>query len=277
MDGYYPISSMDGSSGKRHVPLMKVEATYVGTATVLFRIGEVTLLTDPVFEPAGAEIVFGPGASTKRLLGPSIARERIPVPDAVLLSHDQHDDNLDAAGREIAARAGVVLSTQAAASRLGGNTIGLADWQSHVVERGATRITVTATPARHGPPMSLPIVGHVIGFLIAWEGQRHGPLYVSGDTVRYGALDEVARRNVGTAFLHMGGATFGGGVRFTMTSREAAALAKDLAPTRIFPIHTDGWSHFEDDASAIEASFRDAGLADRLVSWKRGETVAFEA
>jgi hypothetical protein len=44
---------------------------------------------------------------------------------------------------------------------------------------------VTATPARHGPPLSRPITGDVIGFALGWGGQEHGVLWISGDTVLY--------------------------------------------------------------------------------------------
>ena len=46
--------------------------------------------------------------------------------DAVLLSHDQHEDNLDAAGRSLLDEAGLVITTVAGAGRLGGGAVGLA-------------------------------------------------------------------------------------------------------------------------------------------------------
>ena len=66
-------------------------------------------------------------------------------------------------------------------------------------------MTVTATPCRHGPVGSRPIVGDVIGFALAWAGQEHGALWISGDTVLYDGVREVgARLDVGTAIVHLG-------------------------------------------------------------------------
>ena len=48
--------------------------------------------------------------------------------DAVLLSHDQHADNLDHAGRDFLNSAGRVLTTVAGAKRLDGHAEGLAPW-----------------------------------------------------------------------------------------------------------------------------------------------------
>ena len=61
---------------------------------------------------------------------------------------------------------------------------------------GADRPTVdvTATPCRHGPPGSRPITGDVIGFALGWDGQRHGVLWISGDTVLYDGVRQVADR-----------------------------------------------------------------------------------
>jgi L-ascorbate metabolism protein UlaG (beta-lactamase superfamily) len=50
--------------------MMNVTATYSGTATVLLRIGGVTVLTDPTFDPAGSDHVFAvPAPSTAAVRG----------------------------------------------------------------------------------------------------------------------------------------------------------------------------------------------------------------
>jgi L-ascorbate metabolism protein UlaG (beta-lactamase superfamily) len=118
-----------------------------------------------------------------------------------------------------------------------------------------------------------------VGFLLTWEGQRDGAIYVSGDTVMYGGIAEVAARGaIGAAFLHMGGASFRErGLRFTMTAADAARAARTLDAKRVFPVHTDGWTHFRDDAKGIVPAFHGAGLGERLVDWRREETVRWSA
>jgi L-ascorbate metabolism protein UlaG (beta-lactamase superfamily) len=121
-------------------------------------------------------------------------------------------------------------------------------------------------------------VGQVTGFLLTWTGQRSGAVYISGDTVLYDELDQVRGRGpIGTAFLHMGGAAFrDGGMRFTMTARDAATLSKKLGARRVFPVHTDGWTHFRDDASRIGEAFSTFGFSAPLWLWSRGETVSWD-
>jgi hypothetical protein len=45
----------------------------------------------------------------------------------------------------------------------------------------------------------------VIGFALAWDGQAHGTLWITGDTVLYDGVRQVADRlQVDTALLHLG-------------------------------------------------------------------------
>ena len=144
------------------------------------------------------------------MAGPAIAAADLGPIDAVLLSHDHHGDNLDDAGRALLPSAGVVVTTASGGERLGGDARGLAPWQTTRLEApGRPTIEITATPCRHGPPLSHPIVGDVVGFALRWDGQEHGVLWISGDTVLYDGVREVADRfHVDTALLHLGGVRF---------------------------------------------------------------------
>jgi L-ascorbate metabolism protein UlaG (beta-lactamase superfamily) len=242
-----------------------VRLTHIGGPTVLIEFGGWRLLTDPTFDPAGGKYHFGLGTGSTKLSEPSIGAEEIGPIDAVLLSHDHHDDNLDAAGRALLPQAGTVLTTEAGARRLGGNARGLAPWAgTELNAEGKPRIEVTATPCRHGPPLSRPLVGDVIGFALTWEGQEHGALWISGDTVLYDGVREVAERlEVGTALVHLGGVRFPvtGPLRYTMTAAEAIELLESIQPQTAIPIHYEGWRHFRQGREGIEAEL-DAAPAE---------------
>jgi len=239
-----------------------VRITHVGGPTVLIEVGGWRLLTDPTFDPAGGRYRFGWGTGSEKLTEPAVAAEELGPIDAVLLSHDHHDDNLDAAGRELLPRAGTVLTTEAGARRLGGNARGLAPWaETELTAAGKPTIEITATPCRHGPPLSRPLVGDVVGFALRWEGQEHGALWISGDTVLYDGVREVADRlEVGTALVHLGGVRFPvtGPLRYTMTAAEAVELCESLRPRTIVPIHYEGWRHFRQGREGVDAEFAKA-------------------
>ena len=69
------------------------------------------LLTDPTFDPPGRRYRFGWGTASRKLAGPAIAADELGPIDAVLLTHDHHDDNLDPAGRALLPSAGAVVTT----------------------------------------------------------------------------------------------------------------------------------------------------------------------
>jgi L-ascorbate metabolism protein UlaG (beta-lactamase superfamily) len=246
-----------------------VRITHIGGPTALIEIGGWRLLTDPTFDAPGSRYAFGWGTSSRKVTGPAIpAADVLPV-DAVLLTHDHHGDNLDPAGRALLPSAGSVVTTEAGARRLRGNARGLAPWQTTTLEApDRPTIEITATPCRHGPPLSHPLVGDVIGFGLRWDGQEHGVLWITGDTVLFDGVREVARRlEVDVALLHLGGVRFPstGPLRYTMTAKQAVELCRLVRPRTAVPIHYEGWAHFKQGREAIEREL--AGAPDVHVQW----------
>jgi L-ascorbate metabolism protein UlaG (beta-lactamase superfamily) len=233
-----------------------VGITHVGGPTTLIEAAGWRLLTDPTFDAPGRRYAFGWGSSSRKLTGPAIPAAELGPIDAVLLSHDHHGDNLDTAGRAVLAEAATVVTTVAGAKRLGGTARGLEPWATTRLEApGRATIDVTATPCRHGPPLSRPIVGDVIGFALRWDGQEHGVLWISGDTVLYDGVKQVANRlTVDTALLHLGAVRFliTGPVRYSMTAREAVELCRLVRPRTAIPVHYEGWAHFKEGREEME-------------------------
>ena len=260
--------------------MAEIRLIHVGGPTVLIEAGGWRLLTDPTFDPPGRKYNFGWGTSSRKLEGPAVAASEIGPIDAVLLSHDHHDDNLDAAGRALLPSAGTVVTTVPGAKRLGGGARGLAAWRTTRLEApGRASLEITATPCRHGPPLSRPLVGEVVGFALRLEGEQGGALWISGDTVLYDGVREVADRlDVDTALVHLGGVRFPvtGPFRYTMTAAEAVELCELLRPRTVVPIHYEGWKHFRQGREAIEAEFAKApaGFRERVRWLPLGEPVA---
>ena len=240
---------------------MKLRITHIDTACCLLEIGGSHILTDPALDPPGGLYHHGFGAFSRKTSTPAILHESLPEPDLVLLSHDQHKDNLDREGRSLLGRCGKILSTAAAAGRLR-NCAGLNNWESaeHTLKDGS-RLRITATPAQHHP-WWLPefFSGPVIGFML--EHERFGkPLYISGDTVYFSGIADIRRRwQPGLALLHVGSAQFrylSGPGRYTMNARDYSRSVRTLAPETAIPIHNGGWTHFRENnaslAKALEA------------------------
>jgi L-ascorbate metabolism protein UlaG (beta-lactamase superfamily) len=244
--------------------------THVGTATLLLEVGKARILTDPALDPGGKRYRFRLGFSSTKLEDPRVPAGGLEPIDLVLLSHDHHADNLDAAGRELLPRAGRVLTTPKGARRLGGNAFGLAPWESIVLGD----LKVTAVPARHGPPLIEVMDGETTGFVVEHPAQTAGALYISGDTVYFGGIPMIGQRfKIATAILHLGGVRFGitGPLRYTFTAKGAVEAVRALGRPRVVPVHYEGWAHFHEPRSEFEKAFSAEGFS---VHWlPRGDAV----
>lgn len=233
-----------------------VGLTHIGGPTVLVEVEGWRILSDPTFDPPGRTYAFGWGTSSRKLAGPSSAPEALGPIDLVVISHDHHGDNLDDAGRAMLPSAHTVVTTRRAAGRLGIAARGLDPWESTRVEHpDRPTLTITATPCRHGPPLSRPIVGPVVGFALSVEG-RAGVVWLSGDTVLYDGVRSVADRlDVDVAVLHLGEVRFPvtGPIRYSMTAEQGVELCGLLEPRVAVPVHYEGWSHFQEGRAAVEA------------------------
>ncbi len=256
-----------------------VRITHIGGPTVLIEVDGWRILSDPTFDPPGKTYKFGWGTSSVKTTGPSLTPDELGPVDVVLISHDNHGDNLDDAGRALLPSAGVVVTTSLAAGRLGTPARGLDAWQSTTVDvDGKPTLEITATPCRHGPPLSRPIVGHVVGFALKWNGQEHGVLWISGDTVLYEGVKEVAERlDVDVAIVHLGEVQFPitGPIKYSMTAKDGVELVGAVRPRIAIPVHFEGWSHFHEGRAEVERGIAAApvDVRDRFQLLDIGEPV----
>jgi L-ascorbate metabolism protein UlaG (beta-lactamase superfamily) len=229
-------------------------------------------MTDPRFDGPG-DYPIGNRTLTKTAAPAGTPTDAGPV-DAVLLSHDQHPDNLDNSGREFAVTAPLVLCTPTTAQRLGPPAHALSTWEAIDLARrdGAGDVGVTAVPAQHGPDGTEHLTGPVTGFVL--QGAGLPTVYVSGDNASLPVVKEIADRfpAIDIAVL------FGGAPRTPLVgdpnlTLDAAGLdaAGMVEATRILrvrtvvPVHVDSWAHFSEGIADVRAAFTAAGLADVLL------------
>jgi L-ascorbate metabolism protein UlaG (beta-lactamase superfamily) len=253
---------------------MTLSITLIGGPTALIEIDGFRLLTDPTFDAPGAYQL--PHVKLEKLTGPALSADDIGDVDAVLLSHDQHSDNLDNSGRDFLGKAKRVLTTQAGAKRLGGKTEGLAPWAATTLAgKNGHSLTITATPARHGPAGIEPLSGDVIGFVVSPDNGR--PIYVSGDTVWFDGVAEVAKRfNAAVVLPFAGAAQTRGPFHLTMDTNDTIETARAFPDAVIVPVHTDGWAHFRQSAGDLRASFDALGFGSRLKVLEPGVATVIE-
>jgi len=241
--------------------------TYIGGPTAILEYGGLRIVTDPTFDPPG-EYPDDDGEPLIKTAGPAIERSAIRRIDLVLLSHHEHEDNLDFEGRELLAQGVLTLSTVKAASDLVDlGVVGLDAWESYEVGP----VTVTAVPALHGPPGAETMLGPVIGFVL--EAASLPTVYVSGDNASLPLVEQIADRfpDIEIAVLFAGAARVPSiPADLTLNSADAAAAARILGAARVVGLHTEDWAHFSETREQLEAAF---ARSDVLVATPRGVTV----
>ncbi|MGW5061384.1 MBL fold metallo-hydrolase [Streptomyces sp. NPDC004096] len=242
--------------------------TVLGGPTAVIDMGGLRLVSDPTFDDPG------PHGYLTKTAGPAVGESALGSVDLVLVSHDQHPDNLDDQGRTFAESASLVIAGPLSAARLGERAVGLPSWTSHSVPRpdGGGDLTVLAVPAVHGPEdgerdADGNVNCEVSGFVLSGEGLP--TVYISGDNASIRTVTEVSRRvpGISAALLHAGAArvpTKFDGRPLSMDSRRAAAAAAVLDAKVVVPAHYDGWMHFSEGLDDLQSAFHEAGLSSLL-------------
>jgi L-ascorbate metabolism protein UlaG (beta-lactamase superfamily) len=260
-----------------HLITTTVNATYIGGPTVLLEVAGLRLLTDPTFDPPGGSYPLG-NIVLKKNGGPALSVEELGPIDAVLLSHDQHSDNLDRSGRALLPKVPRIFTTVVGMERLEVKATGLRPWESAILKTpSGDSLHITATPARHGPAGIEPITGEVIGFMLSLEqeGYRKDLVYVTGDTVWYEGIAEVARRFTPATVLIFGGAAQPRGpFNVTMGANDAIDTAQAFPEAQIVPLHHEGWEHYTQTQAELASAFATLRIDHRLFLLQPGVPTA---
>jgi L-ascorbate metabolism protein UlaG (beta-lactamase superfamily) len=243
--------------------ILPFHVTYIGGPTAILEIDGLRIMTDPTLDAAGTVYVL-PTLTVEKTKGPAI--DDVGKIDVVLLSHDQHWDNFDHAGRELVKKVSKTFTTVAGAERLKGTSVGLAPWQTDVVKTpGGEEIIITATPARHGPAGIEKIQGDVTGFVLSVRGEKKLDIYITGDTTYYEGVAEVARRfDPDYIFMFAGGSRTRGPFYVSMASNDAMDLALAFPRPTIIPLHYDGWKHYTQDIEEVRRAYDVLEIGQRL-------------
>jgi len=248
-----------------------VEITHIGTATAILSINGINMLTDPFFSPAGTQ---WPPASKEVLLenteSPAMALHDLPVIDAVLLSHENHFDNLDDLGRQLLDGRRVFTTPDGAKNLAPRPAVhGLQPWESIETTICGKPFQITATPCVHFP-------GHECTGLIITSpefGETNGlpnAIYFSGDTVYVEELAEMRQKfHISIALFNVGAAWVAPEpgkdlIQITMCGKQAARLFREIEADILVPMHFESWKHFTEGKDGLRSAFEEAEIIDQV-------------
>lgn len=273
-----------------HDSQIRVSITHVSTACILLKINGATFITDPVFSlpheydispifqkfpmeaqfQAHVEHVHASpiAAGVKCLKGPALQLRDLPPVDAVLLSHEDHPDNLDIEGRKLLEGRKVFTTVDGMnqlAPRPG--VVGLKPWSSVQTTINGMEFTITGTPCRHFPG------GECTGFVLETPGfgthtdGRPNAIWISGDTIDCPELMDIGKRwHMKLAVVHLGKAetiTPLGPVNLTLGAKAAIDLMRHFQADVMVPVHMDSWSHFTESSDDVKRIVKEEGFDDR--------------
>ncbi len=144
---------------------------WIGHATFIIKLGNTTIITDPVFSKNAGPLIFGP----KRFTNPALDLNEIPNIDLFLLTHN-HYDHLDVktVKRFPFKKAKIMapLNLGKYFSRNGYRDVNEMDWYDNIVVN--ENLKITFLPAVHWSKRSLTDTNKTLwgNFLIEYDGKK---------------------------------------------------------------------------------------------------------
>ena len=213
---------------------------WIGHATYLIKLGETTIITDPVFSKNAGPLIFGP----KRFTNPAIKLNEIPKTDIFLLTHNHYDHQDMSTIRNFPFKSAKVLAPLNLGKYFKGyKDVNEMDWYDQIIINDNLKIYLL--PAVHWSKRSLTDTNKTLwgNFLIEYKNKKilfacdtgYGEVYKElGE--KYGPID-LTMINIGAYnFKPMFDKTI-----YHTTPEEALNVAQDLKSKKVLGMH---WGTF---------------------------------
>ena len=245
---------------------------WIGHATFLIKLGETTIITDPVFSNNAGPLIFGP----KRYVEPAIQLKEIPKTDVFLLTHNHYDHQDMSTIRGFPYKdAKVLLPLKLGKYFKRYKDVNEMDWYDEIQINNDLKITLL--PAVHWSKRSLTDTNKTLwgNFLIEYKNKKiffacdtgYGNIYKElGE--KYGPID-ISMINIGAYdFRPM----FDKSIYHT-TPEEALNVAQDLRSKKVLGMH---WGTFVLSLEPImEPSIRFKENAEKF-GFKKKDAITFK-
>ena len=213
---------------------------WIGHATYLIKLGNTTIITDPVFSKNAGPLIFGP----KRFTKPALDLKEIPKIDLFLLTHNHYDHQDMSTIRNFPYKdAKVLVPLNLGKYFKNYKDVNEMDWYDH--KNINSDLKITLLPAVHWSKRSLTDTNKTLwgNFLIEYKNRKilfacdtgYGNIYKElGE--KYGPID-LTMINIGAYnFKPMFDKTI-----YHTTPEEALNVAKDLKSKKVLGMH---WGTF---------------------------------
>jgi L-ascorbate metabolism protein UlaG (beta-lactamase superfamily) len=245
---------------------------WIGHATFLIKLGDTTIITDPVFSKNAGPLIFGP----KRFTDPALKLNEIPKIDIFLLTHNHYDhQDMSTIRRFPFKDAKVLVPLKLGKYFKNYKDVNEMDWYDEI--KINDHLKITFLPAVHWSKRSLTDTNKTLwgNFLIEYKDKKilfacdtgYGNIYKEiGE--KYGPID-ITMINIGAYdFRPM----FDKSIYHT-TPEEALNVAKDLKSKKVLGMH---WGTFVLSLEPImEPPIRFKENADKY-GFKKEDVITFK-
>jgi L-ascorbate metabolism protein UlaG (beta-lactamase superfamily) len=250
---------------------------WIGHATFLIKLGETTIITDPVFSKNAGPLIFGP----KRFTKPALNLSEIPKIDLFLLTHNHYDHQDMMTIRKFPYKNTKVLLPLKLGKYFSRNRYGDVnemDWYDQIVVN--EKLKVTFLPAVHWSKRSLTDTNKTLwgNFLIEYDDKKIlfacdtgvGNIYKElGD--KYGPID-LTFINIG-AYNFYPISLYKDKSAYHTNPEEALSIGRDLKSKKIIGMH---WGTFVLSLEPImEPPIRFKASAEKY-GFKEDDTIVFK-
>ena len=218
---------------------------WIGHATFIIKLGETTIITDPVFSKNAGPLIFGP----KRFTEPALKLNEIPKIDLFLLTHNHYDHQDMMTIRRFpykSAKVMLPLKLGKYFSRNGFKDVNEMDWYDEI--KINDKLKITLLPAVHWSKRSLTDTNKTLwgNFLIEYNGKK---IFFACDTgvgniykdlgKKYGPID-LTLINIG-AYNFYPLSPYKDKSAYHTNPEEALQIAQDLKSKKVLGTH---WGTF---------------------------------
>ena len=250
---------------------------WIGHATFLIKLGNTTIITDPVFSKNAGPLIFGP----KRFTEPALKLDEIPKTDLFLLTHNHYDhQDMRTITRFPFKKSKVLLPLKLGKyfMRNGYRDVNEMDWYDEI--KINDELKVTLLPAVHWSKRSLTDTNKTLwgNFLIEYKDKKIifacdtgvGNIYKElGD--KFGPID-LTLINIG-AYNFYPMMPYKDKSAYHANPEEALSIAKDLKSKKVIGMH---WGTFVLSLEPImepPARFKDSA---EKYGFKKEDTIIFK-
>ena len=214
---------------------------WIGHATFLIKLGDTTIITDPVFSKNAGPLIFGP----KRYTDPALSLNELPKIDLFLLTHNHYDHQDMNTIRKFPYKDTKVLTALKLGKYFKKNhfkNVEELDWYQEVK---VNDIKITFLPAVHWSKRSLTDTNKTLwgSFLIEYKGKK---IFFACDT-GYGEIYKTIGENFGPidlTMINIGAYDFRPMFEksiYHTSPEEALQVARDLRSKKVLGTH---WGTF---------------------------------